>query len=70
MDNKQEKDNERMFHKNGINFKKFEEMAEMMRSCCTGERGMMDCCSMMRKMMEEGKEKETVEKSKDADKTK
>jgi hypothetical protein len=37
MDNKQEKDSERMFHTGGFNFKKFEEMAEMMRSCCTGE---------------------------------
>ena len=69
MDNKQEKDNERTFHKNGINFKKFEEMAEMMRSCCTGEGGMMGCCSMMRKMMEEWKEKETGDKNKDTGKT-
>jgi hypothetical protein len=36
----------------------FEKMAEMMRSCCKGEGGMVDCCSMMRKMMRchEGKE--------------
>jgi len=65
MDNKREKDCERMFQKGGFNFKKFEKMAEMMKSCCTGEGGMMDCCSMMRKMMEEGEEKEKGEKNKD-----
>jgi hypothetical protein len=31
---------------------KFEKMAEMMKSCCPGEDGMADCCSMVKKMME------------------
>ncbi len=65
MDNKREKENERMFHKGGFDFKKFEKMAEMMKSCCTGEGGIMGCCSMMRKMPE----KETGEKSKTRGKT-
>ncbi len=56
MDNEERKNSEKKFHKSGFDFKKFEKMAEMMRSCCTGEGGMMDCCSMMRKMMEEGGE--------------
>ena len=64
MDSKREKDCESMFHKGGFNFKKFEKMAEMMKSCCTGEGGMSDCCSMMRKMMEEGEGKEKGEKNK------
>jgi hypothetical protein len=33
----------------------FEKMAEMMKTCCLGEGGAIDCCSMMRKMMERGK---------------
>lgn len=56
-----------MFHKSGFGFKNFEEMAEMMRNCCTGEGRMMDCCSMMRKMMEKVDGKEAVQKDKDAD---
>ncbi len=55
MDNKEKKNIEEKFHKGGFDFQKFEKMAEIMRSCCTGEGGMMDCCSMIRKMMEEGK---------------
>ncbi len=48
---------------------KFQKMAEMMRSCCKGEGGMADCCSMMMKMMEqegrgEKKEKEGPSKEK------
>ena len=69
MDNRREKGNEGMFRKGGFNFKKFEKMAEMMRSCCTGEGGMMDCCSMMRKMMKQGDGKQTGEKDKDTGKT-
>ena len=61
---KEKKNNEGMFHKSGSCFKNFEEMAEMMRNCCTGEGRMMDCCSMMRKMMEKAG-KETGEKNKD-----
>jgi hypothetical protein len=43
---------------------KFEKMAEMMKSCVTGEGDMADCCSMMRKMMEccEGEEPKKKEK--------
>ncbi len=29
----------------------FQKMAEMMRSCCPGEGDIIDCCSMMRRMM-------------------
>jgi hypothetical protein len=50
---------------------KFEKMAEMMKSFCTGEGSMADCCSMMmkKKMMQwcEGekpeKKKETGEET-------
>jgi hypothetical protein len=42
--------------------KKFEKMAEMMRGCCTGEGGMADCCSMMRKMMGQEEDSEKKEK--------
>ena len=45
--------------------RKFEKMAEMMKSCFTGEGGMADCCSMMKRMMElgerEGKKKDVEE---------
>ncbi len=68
MENKREKENERMFHKDGFDFKKFEKMAEMMKSCCTRKGGMVDCCSMMKEMMEKGKGKETGEKNKDTEK--
>ena len=34
---------------------KFEKMAEMMRNCCKDEGELADCCSMMRKMMEQMK---------------
>ena len=47
---------------------KCEKMAEMMKSCFTGEGERADCCSMMRKMMEfcEGEE-ETKKKKKKED---
>ncbi len=61
MEKKQEKDAERMFHEGGFDFKKFEKMVEMMKGCCTGE-GMPDCCSMMRRMMEQVKDKEKEKK--------
>ncbi len=32
-----------------------QKMAEMMRSCCPGEGDIIDCCSMMRRMMGQGK---------------
>jgi hypothetical protein len=54
MDNKGEINTEKMFPEGDFlsPFGKFEKMAEMMRSCWTGEGGMADCCSMMKKMME------------------
>jgi hypothetical protein len=44
--------------------KNFEKMAEMMKSCCSGEGDMVDCCSMMRKMMEFCEGEETQKKKK------
>ena len=35
--------------------KDLQKMAEMMKNCCPGEGGAIDCCSMMRRMMERGK---------------
>ncbi len=37
----------------------FQNMAEMIKTCCPGEGDIMDCCSMMRRMMGQGKAKET-----------
>ena len=39
----------------------FQKMAEMMKSCCPGEGDVMDCCSMMRRMMGQSKEAEAKE---------
>ncbi len=36
-------------------------MAEMMKSCCPGEGNIIDCCSMMRRMMAQSKGAETEE---------
>jgi len=47
---------------------KFKKMAEMMKSCCTDEEGLANCCSMMMKMMRFGERKETAEK-KESEKT-
>jgi hypothetical protein len=44
---------------------KFEKMADLMKSCYTGEGDMADCCSMMRKMKEFCEEEETAKKKKD-----
>ena len=38
-----------------------QKMAEMMKSCCPGEADIMDCCSMMKRMMGQGKEAEAKE---------
>jgi hypothetical protein len=67
MDNKEKINMEKMFQEGDFPFpfRKFEKMAEMMRSCCTGEGGMGDCCSMMRKMMGQegrGEKKQETEK--------
>jgi hypothetical protein len=50
---------------------KFEKMFEMMKGCCTDEKGMVNCCSMMmEKMMQFGGGKEEEKKGKDTGKTK
>jgi hypothetical protein len=33
----------------------FQKMAEMMKNCCPDENAAIDCCSMMKRMMERGK---------------
>jgi len=63
MDNEEKKDNKKMFQEGDFPFGKFEKMAEMMKSCCTGEGDMADCCSMMKKMM--GREKRGEKKEKE-----
>ena len=65
MGNKGKIDDEKMFQKGDFvfPFRKFEKMAGWMKSCCTGEGGMAECCSMMKKMMRYGEgEKATKEK--------
>ncbi len=42
----------------------FRKMAEMMKTCCPGNDGAIDCCSMMRKMMGKGKDSKTEETKK------
>jgi hypothetical protein len=71
MDNKEKKNNEKMFQECDLPFpfRKFEKMAEMMRNCCKGEGGMADCCSMMKKMMRYGEEEETTKKKNDTGQT-
>lgn len=68
MDTKEKKNSEKKFHEGGFDFKKFEKMAGMMRNCRPGQGGIMDCCSMMRKMMEKKEGKETKKKNKDTGK--
>ena len=48
---------------------RFEKMAERMKSWCTGEGDVRDCCSMMRKMMESCQGEETKEKKKETERT-
>jgi hypothetical protein len=48
---------------------KFEKMAERMKSWCTGEGDVADCCSMMRKMMECCQGEETTKKKQETEKT-
>jgi len=45
--------------------KKFERMAEMMKSCCKDEESMANCCAMMRKMMRFVEGKVTEEEKKE-----
>ena len=42
----------------------FQKMAEMMRSCCPGEGDIVDCCSMMRRMTDQGNGAEAKETKK------
>jgi hypothetical protein len=44
---------------------KFEEMFEMMKGCCKDEKGMTNCCAMMKKMMQYGEREESEKKKKD-----
>ncbi len=39
----------------------FQKMAEMMKGCCPGEGDVVDCCSIMKKMMGHRKEAEAKE---------
>ncbi len=39
----------------------FQKMAEMMKTRCPGEGGAIDCCSIMRRMMGQGKGAEAKE---------
>jgi len=39
----------------------FQKMAEMMKGCCPSEGGAIDCCSIMRRMMGQGKGAEAEE---------
>ena len=43
----------------------FEKMFEMMKGCCRREEGFANCCSMMKKRMQQGERKETGKKEKD-----
>jgi hypothetical protein len=48
---------------------KVEKMLEMMKGCCTDEKGMANCCAMMKKMMRYGERKEPGEMKKDTGET-
>ena len=50
----QKTDNEKKPNEAGFVFPfgDFQKMAEMMKNCCPGEGSAVDCCSMMRRMME------------------
>jgi hypothetical protein len=41
---------------------KFEKMFEVMKGCCTDEKGLTNCCAMMKKMMPYGEGKEAEKK--------
>lgn len=48
----------------------FQKMAEMMKSCCPTEDGILDCCSLASRMMGHAKEpQETKEKTEKAEET-
>jgi hypothetical protein len=64
MDKKQKTKHEKMFQEGDFSFpfEKCEKMAEMIRTYCTGEGRMADCCSMMKKMMRCGEGEQTTRK--------
>lgn len=66
MNNKDKTKCKKMFQEGDFpfSFEKFEKMAEMMRNCCSGDKGMVDCCSMIRKMMRCGEGEELATKKK------
>jgi hypothetical protein len=71
MDAKEKTNKEKRFQEGDFifPFRKFEEMAEMMRSCCKGEGGMFDCCSMMTRMMQHREGEGSTKKKKDTGET-
>ena len=48
---------------------KFEKMFEMMKGFCRDERGMANCCSMMKEMMRHTEGERTGKQEKDAAET-
>ena len=56
MDNKQKAKHEKVFQKGDFSFpfEACKKMSEMMRTFCSGEGPMADCCSMMKRMMGRG----------------
>jgi len=60
MDKEEKKNNEKRFQECEFPFpfRTCEKMAELMKRYCAGEGLMADCCSMMMKMMGDGKKKE------------
>jgi hypothetical protein len=56
--NTQKEDNEKKQSKKANPFphcEGFQKMAEMMKTCCPSEGDAIDCCAIMRKMMDRGK---------------
>jgi hypothetical protein len=53
-----------------MNNDKFEIMVEMMKDHCTGKGGIIDCCSMRRKMMRSGEGEKAEKKKEDTGKRK
>ncbi len=61
---KTQKENEKKTSPKGNSFPlcgDFQKMAEMMKTRCPSEGNVVDCCSMMKRMMLPGKEAETKE---------
>ena len=66
MDKKENTNYEEMFQKGDFSFPfgDAQKMGEMMESCCKGEGNLIDCCSMMKRMMGHGRQKEPKKKDK------